>query len=411
MIANFKSNKVVACLDMGSSKLVCIIATIGHNGLKVIGYGHKEARGTIGSTISDMLLAQKSIISVISQAERMAGINIDQILVNISANHVRSYHEVASTKVSADSVRNCDIISLTEKVRSHFKKKKCEVIHLIPLQYNIDNLYAVDNPRYMTGNELSAKFHVIATPKSIIQNIESCLKKCQISISNYVVDCYASSLSCLGPGERDLRTLLIDIGSRYTSCSLFSDSKLIYVNSLNLGGYNLTKDVSTILNIDYYEAEKIKNLNSSLVITEIEKKELIKVGYNNANSQSLSINRYEFREIIQSRLEEIFSSIKRVLEGHSIQIDMISNIVVTGGTASCVGIDRVVSDVFLKNVRIGYPKRIDANGADIFSPNNSCALGMLEFLHQIHLRENAKHNIRMKNSWVKRVFDKISFLK
>lgn len=406
MTNKINNGKVVACLDMGSSKLVCIIAAIDDDEIKVIGYGHKEAKGMVGSTITDMRLAQKSIIGVVSQAERMAGLNIEEILVSVSANQTKSYHEIARTKISSDSVRNCDILSLTEKIRSEFRKNNQEIIHLIPLEYNIDNSYSVDNPRYMSGNELSAKFHVISAPKSIIQNIENCLKKCQISVNSYIVDCYASSLSCLNDTEKNLRTLLIDIGSHYTSFCLYSDSKLVYANCINLGGFNLTKDIATILNLNYDEAEKIKNLNSSLIINSHEKKELIKIGYGNYNRDLLSVSREEFREIIQSRLEEIFTAIKALLEGQSIQIDMISNIVLTGGATSSVGIDMIVSNIFTKNVRIGYPARYKSAIGDIFTSSNCCSLGMINFLYKIHKKEAVRNNIQLKNSWIKRTVDK-----
>lgn len=402
-----KNGKIVACLDMGSSKLVCIIASIDDDEVRIIGYGHKEAKGMIGSVITDMRLAQKSIIGVVSQAERMAGLNIEEILVSISANQTKSFYEIARTKISSDSVRNCDILSLTEKVRLDFKKNNQEVIHLIPLEYNIDNSYSVDNPRYMSGSELSAKFHVISAPRSIIQNIENCLKKCQISVNSYVVDCYASSLSCLNDTEKNLRTLLIDIGSHFTSFCLYSESKLAYINCINLGGFNLTKDVATILNLNIEEAEKIKNLNSSLIINSHEKKELIKLGFGNYNRDLLSISRDEFREIIQSRLEEVFFTIKSILERQSIQIDMISNIVLTGGATASVGIDKIVSNIFAKNVRIGYPTRYKSVINDIFNSNNCCSFGMINFLYAIHKKELARNMVNSQNSWFKKLFDKV----
>ena len=407
MITNFRNEKIVACLDMGSSKIVCMIAVIRSTGVEIIGYGHKEARGVVGSAITDMRQAQKSIINAVSQAERMAGININEVLVGISAIQSVSHHREVKTKISSDSVRRCDIGSLAEKLRAEYKKNNREIIHLIPLQYSIDDSYPVDNPIQMVGNIIAAKFHVISVPRLVIQNIENCLKSCQISVSSYVSDCYASSLSCLDKEEKSLRTLLIDIGSHFTSFCLYHDSKIIYINSIKLGGFNLTKDISTILNIDLSEAEKIKNLNSSLMLNNIEKRELIKMAYGGHINQPINITREELRDIMQSRLEEIIIAVKDVLIKSSIKINMISNISATGGTTSLIGIDKIISDIFQKNVRIGYLRGFTTKVPDIVNNINACSLGMIEFLRQIYIEESSRKNNYSK-SWIRKIYDKIT---
>ena len=258
----------------------------------------------------------------------------------------------------------------------------------------------------MKGEELNAQFHIVAVPKVIIQNIEQCLKKCQVSINSYISDCYASSISALTNNEKNLRTLVIDIGSRVTSFCIYSESKLIYQDSINLGGINITKDISTILNVPFKIAEKIKILNSSLIIRPIEQKELIKIEKQYTINNHISITRAEFKDIIESRVEEIILAIKNILEKSSINIEMISGIVVTGGSSSIIGIDRVISNIFLKNVRIGYPKRIVSQTGDydgeIFAIGNCCSLGMISFQCNKFLRNNIKKNVNRKSGLFKR---------
>jgi cell division protein FtsA len=190
---NYKKNKVVACLDMGSSKLICIIAAIDDSQIKILGYGHKESRGIVGSTITDMRLAERSITNVISEAEKMAGFNIDKILVSISSSQVVSTRKEISAKIASDIVKNSDISNIASKIRQEFKKKNREIIHLIPLQYKLDGSTPISNPRYMTGERLSIKFHAVSTSQTTIKNIENCLKRCQISVNNYIAEPFASA--------------------------------------------------------------------------------------------------------------------------------------------------------------------------------------------------------------------------
>ena len=407
---NSKKGKIVACLDMGSSKLVCIIASINNDEIQILGYGHKESKGISSSAISDMRLAQKSITNVVSEAERMAGFNVDKLLVGISGSQVVSSRKEVSTKIASDVVKASDIAVLADKIRLELKKNNREIIHLIPLQYRIDDSSPVANPRYMLGQELHAKFHVVSTSQTTIKNIENCLKRCQLSVNNYVVEPYASALSCLSENEMNLGTLLLDIGGSSTSFSLIAEGKLIHVGNSAIGGAHITKDISTILNVSFDMAEKIKSLNGSLLISPIEEREVIRLKYSDSDdgSEMIRITRQELRDIILSRIEEIFESVKKTLEKSGVPIYMIGNIVLAGGVTSTVGIDKLASEIFGKNVRIGYPNKIDGVAPEISNLAHSCALGMLVFLRNLHLKEKIKDGFEAKNNWFRKLIEKLA---
>jgi cell division protein FtsA len=410
MAKNIKKGKIVACLDMGSSKLVCIIAAISNGEVEILGYGHKESKGISGSAISDMRLAQKSITNVVSEAERMAGFNIDRLLVGISGSQVVSSRKEVNSKIAADIVKASDIANLANKIRADFKKNNREIIHLIPTQYRIDDSAPVVNPRYMSGETLYAKFHVVSTSQTTIKNIENCFKRCQLSVNNYVVEPYASALSCLSDNEMNLGTLLIDIGGSSTSFAIILEGKLMHIGNSPIGGMHITKDISTILNVGFDVAEKIKNLNSSLLISPIEEREMIRLKFSDTNDgpNMIRITRLELSEIIKSRIEEMFESVKTILEKSGIPIYMFSNIVLTGGVTSTVGIDKLAAEIFGKNVRIGYPNKLEITVSEILNPTHSCSLGMLIFLRNLYLKEKIKDGFESKNSWFKRLIEKLA---
>jgi cell division protein FtsA len=409
MSKNSRRGKIVACLDMGSSKLVCLIASINSDGVQILGYGHKESRGILTSAISDMHLAQKSITNVVSEAERMAGFNVDRLLIGISGGQVFSNRKEVSVKIASNVVKASDISNLAAKIRAEFKKNNREIIHLVPLQYRLDDSTPVVNPRYMSGEKLCAKFHVVSTSQTTIRNIENCLKRCQLSVNNYIVEPYASGLSCLSENEMNLGSLLIDIGGSSTSFSVILEGKLIHIGSSAIGGAHITKDISTILNVGFEVAEKIKNLNSSLLISSIEERETIRLKnfQNTENQELISISRLEMREIIESRLEEIFESVKIHLQKSGIPIFMIGNIAITGGVASIVGVDKLASKIFGKNVRIGYPNKLGLTDLEILNTTHSCSLGMLSFLQNLHLKEKIKDGFESKNNWFRRLLEKL----
>jgi cell division protein FtsA len=340
----------------------------------------------------------------------MAGFNIDRLLVGISGSQISSVRKEVSCKIGSDIVKNSDIANLAAKIRAEFKKNNREIIHLIPLQYRIDDSAPVVNPRYMSGEKLYAKFHIVSTSQTTIRNIENCLKRCQLSVNNYIVEPYASGLSCLSDNEMNLGTLLVDIGSSSTSFCIMLEGKLIHLGSSPIGGVHITRDISTILNISFDKAEKIKNLNGSLLISPIEEREMIKLKISDENDgpNMIRITRAELRDIIQSRLEEMFESLKTILQKSGIPLYMLGNIVLTGGVTSIVGIDKLAAEVFEKNVRIGYPSKFDLAPSEILNPTHSCSLGMLYFLRNLYLKEKIKDGFESKNSWFKRLIDKLA---
>ncbi len=400
--------KTIACIDMGSSKIVCVIAAISGNNVRFLGYSHKESKGISSGAISDMRLAQKSITSTVIEAERMASVNIEKLVVSISGNQTKSSRLESSVKISSSMVKSSDIANLASKVRADFRRKNRETIHLIPLQYNIDDSSVVENPRYMSGNKLFAKFHALTTSKTTTLNIENCLKKCQISVNNYISEPFASALACLSENEMNLGTLLIDFGGDVTSFSLILEGKLVYVSSVPIGGNHITKDIATILGIDYLKAEKIKNLNSSLLLSNLEEEEKM-TDFNSQEENKLNnLTKKDLRDIIQCRIEEILDRSKKVIEESQIPDFLINKIVLTGGVCQTIGIDKITEEIYEKDVRIGYPNNLKNIPEDLNSTSYCTIIGMLIFSRNLLLKEKIKGGFEVKNSWFKNLIEKLA---
>lgn len=407
MISKHKG-KIVACLDAGTTKLVCLIAAVDNKDITILGYGYRESKGITSSAISDMRLAQKAITNVVCDAERMAGFNIDRLVVGLSGSETVSQKKVAKSKIVSDMVKNSDITNLAAAVRTEYRKYNREVIHLLPMQYRIDDANPVQNPRYMSGEFLSARFHVVSASATTVRNIENCLKKCHLSIYNYVSESYSSALSCLTENELNLGTAVIDIGGGDTSFSIIMDNKLVHTGNFSAGGIHITKDIAMVLNIDFDTAETIKNLNNSLLLSSVEEREIINLKADDFEIVDASrVSKADLREIIQSRIEEILESVKEKMESAGYGGMAINNIILTGGTANIMGIDKVAIKVFRKPARIGYPNRIK-NLPEMFEDPSFCAaFGMLSFLQNIFSKEQIKDGFETKNNVFTKIIDKL----
>lgn len=401
MLRNLKG-RIVASLDIGSSKIICAISLINGEKVDLVGFSHIESRGISSGSISDMKMAQKSIINAVTQAERMAGVNIENLIVNISASLVKSHRLEESVKVSSSMVKSYDINNLAGKVRNTFRREDRELINLIPLHYKIDDSHPIHNPRYMSGKKLTAKFHAVSTSKTTITNIENCLKSCQLSVQNYIVDSYASAISCLSENENNVGTLLIDIGFDVSSFALIVDGKLLYVDSVLIAGNHITKDIATVLGVDFEAAEKVKNLHAGLILSKRAQKELIAL---EGEHDSITITKEELNEVISCRIEEIFEQIKGKMLQEKVPEFLVNNVVLTGGTSTIVGCDKLCEEVFNKNCRIGYPSALKDIPEELDSTSYSSIVGMIIFAKNLLMRQKFKNTHNNKGGWVKNLID------
>ncbi|MFT5703114.1 MAG: cell division protein FtsA [Rickettsiales bacterium] len=403
-----KNKKIVACLDIGTTKLVCLIAAVDNKDITLLGYGYRESRGIIASAISDMRQAQKAITNVVCDAERMAGLNIDRLVVGLSGAETLSQKKIVKNKISGEIVKTSDITNLANATRFAYKRGNREVVHLLPLQYRIDDASPIQNPRYMTGDILSARFHIVSSSLTTVRNIASCLKRCQLAVYNYICEPYSSALSCLSDSELNLCTVIIDIGGGDTSFAIILENKLVHTGNFNAGGIHITRDIAVVLNIDFDTAETVKNLNNSLLLSPAEERELINLKADDFDVVGIDgITKKDLREIIQSRLEEILESVKKEMEKSGYESRMINNVVLVGGTANIVGIENVAGNIFNKPVRIGYPSRVN-NIPEIFDDPSFCSVfGMLIFLKNIYGKEKIKEGFETKNGFFSKIIDKL----
>ena len=206
--------------------------------------------------------------------------------------------------------------------------------------------------------------------------------------------------------------MIVDIGSFNTSFGLVIDGKFTHSANFPIAGAYITKDIATILNISLTLAEKIKNLNNSLIISPIEAKDLINLRNINESDGSdlIKISKSDLAEIIKSRLEEIFENIKKVAYKNKIPISLVNNVVITGGSATIVGVERLASEVLNKNARIGYPNKIKNLDFEINNPGHASVLGALTIFQNNYIKNKNKAIEPEKQGIINKIINKIANL-
>jgi cell division protein FtsA len=404
---NQRSKNIFTVIDIGSSKLICITAEINDDDIKIIGYSHKESRGFFGGVVSDIKQAKNSIINVIADNEDKSGVAIRDVTLIISPKNAIYSHYSKSIKIAKEEVSQSDINNLANMVRQDFKNNNRDVLHLIPLKYQIDNSTNIINPHYMSGEDLHCRYNVISVPEDNLINLESCLKNCQLSINNYLIEPLSSSFAVLSENEMNFGSIVIDMGSNFTSLGIVIDNKFSHFFNLAIGGSAITNDIAKTLNVDFITAEKIKNLNNSLIISPIEERELIRIGsYNPENLELSKTSKAKLHHIITTRIEEIIEILKDRCYQNKIPIDSVSNLVITGGCSNIIGIERIFSEIFQKNARIGYPNKIKNIDNELHNPIYSASIGsLLNF--QLNKNKFYHNQEDMQHSLIKTIINKI----
>lgn len=386
-------NGIITALDIGSSKIACMIAYRDLSGkLKVAGIGHQISHGIRAGIVVDVKKAESSILAAINAAEKMAGQTIDRAIINISGNSLNSRIINVEAKISGHEVTDTDIRHIIERAREQCATEESQIVHCMPVAYAIDDSTGIRDPRGMCGDNLSTEIHVVSASATAARNLANCLARCHLDVEDYVISSYMSGLACLTEDEKNLGVILLDIGGGNTSIAMFAEGMLIYAGSVALGGEHVTRDIARGLSITIPYAERVKTLYGAVVSTPNDEYEVIDIPI--ADMQADSQPEYEgggytrggdsyisktlLTAIIKPRMEEILEMARRNIEARGLYQHTGPRVVLTGGGSQLPGLRELAGHIFSKHVRVGRPEPIEGMADSVQGPAFSACVGMLK---------------------------------
>lgn len=378
----FGRMSTLTALDIGSSKVCCVIAHHGRNGLKIVGHGYNAALGIKNGIVSDINQATLSVCNAVETAEQMANEPIGRVIINISGEKTQSLMRAASIALHKNRpVSDADIEKLITKDTSKIDASGGELIHCLPTTYQLDGGESIKDPHNIYGENLSLDMLLGYYPSSLYKNIETVVKNAHLEIAEKTFSAYASALACLVDDEKELGATVIDIGGGTTSIVTFQKGFPVKFSTIPVGGINITNDIAWGLTTSFVHAEDLKIRHGcafSISQDETEILNVYPVGEEDDN-YIRQIHKADLINIINPRVEEIFELVARKLEDHGLKNVSSHRVVLTGGTAQLPGIREVAGYVLDKQVRIGVPRNIPNLPRPLCTPTFSCALGMLLF--------------------------------
>jgi cell division protein FtsA len=354
-----------------------IIGEMVNDALNIIGVGNVPSEGLRKGSIVDIDETVHSIKRAIEQAERMIGMDIRQVIVGITGNHImlQSSHGVVAVSSENREITDDDIARVIDAAQVVSIPPEREIIDIIPKQFIVDGLDEIHDPRGMIGVRLEMEGTIITGSKTILHNILRCVEKAGLEILDITLQPLAAGAYALSKDEKNLGVTLIDIGGGSTTIALFDQGELVSTTVLPVGGDHITKDISIGLRTSSEEAEKIKLKYGHAFYDHASEDVTFNVSIIGSD-QHQQFNQLEISDIIEARMEEIFDLIIAELNRIGVQ-DVPGGFVLTGGVANTPGILEIAQIILQNRVRIASPDYIGVR-----EPQYTTAVGLIKFAYK-----------------------------
>ena len=367
---------IVVGLDIGTTKICAVVGEISNDDINIIGIGTSPSIGLRKGVVVNIESTVESIKKAVEEAELMAGCEISSVYAGIAGGHITGFNSRGIVAIKGSEITQADVDRVIDAARAVAIPLDREVIHVLPQEYIVDDQTGIQNPVGMAGVRLEAKIHIVTGAVTSAHNIVKCANRSGLDVCDIVLESLASGEAVLTSEEKELGSALLDLGGGTSDLAIFSGKNIKHTFVLGLGGNNLTNDIAIGVRAPLAEAEKIKTKYGTCLSHSISGDETIEVpGMGGRESRKLP--RQILGEILEPRMEEIFSLIQREIYRAGMEGSINSGIVVTGGTALLHGISEIAESVFNLPVRIGRPSGISGLTDVVNNPMYATGVGLV----------------------------------
>lgn len=371
-----KRDEMVVGIDIGTTKICTIVGEVTNDGIDIVGIGTHPSKGLRKGVVVNIDSTVSSIRKAVEEAELMAGCEITSAFAGIAGGHIKGINSHGIVAIKDREVNDADVNRVIDAAQAVSIPLDREVIHVIPQQYIVDDQDGVRDPVGMSGVRLEAKVHIVTGAVTSAQNIIKCCNRAGLNVNDIVLQQLASSEAVLSPDEKELGVALLDIGGGTTDIAIYSGGSIVHTAVLTIGGNYLTNDLAVGLRTPTHEAEKIKQKYGCCMAGMINKDETIEVPSVGGRTARV-LSRQILAEILEPRMEEVFSLVRQEIVKSGYEDMMAAGIVLTGGTSMLEGSAELAEQIFNLPVRKGIPKRIGGLVDVVKNPMYSTGVGLV----------------------------------
>jgi cell division protein FtsA len=397
MRRNAMQRGVVAVLDVGSSKIACLVlrfdgngplsednsigSLAGQSGFRVIGAATTRSRGVQFGEITAMQETERAIRTAVQAAQKMAEVRVDHVIACFSGANPRSYGLDAKVELEGQEVTENEVARVLAACEVPEYGAGREVLHAQPVNFALDNRSGLSDPRGQIGHELAVDMHMLTVDTATVQNLVRCIQRCDLELAGSASSAYAAGFSALVEDEQELGAACIDMGGGSTSISIFMKKHMIYADAVRMGGDHVTGDISMGLGVPAAAAERIKTMCGGVHATGADDRDMIDIGGDTGDWEHdrRTVSRAELIGIMRPRVEEILEEVRLRLDAAGFDYMPSQQIVLTGGSSQIMGLDSLASRILGHQVRLGRPLRVHGLPQSATGPGFASSVGLSLF--------------------------------
>ena len=399
-----EQKNLIVGLDIGTSKIVAIVAEILPEGrLEIIGMGQAPSRGLKKGVVVNIESTVNAIQRALEEAELMADCKIREVYTGIAGSHIRSLNSHGMVAIKDKEVGQSDVDRVIETARAVIIPTDQQVLHILTQEFIIDGQEDVREPLGMSGVKLEVRVHIVTGAISAAQNIIKCVRRCGLEVRDLILQPLASSMAVLSEDEKELGVCLVDIGGGTTDIAVFTGGAIRHTSVIPIAGDQITNDVAMALRTPTADAEDLKVKYGCALRQLADAKQMIEViGVGDRAARQLS--RQTLAEVIEPRVEELYSLVQAELRRSGFEELLSSGIVITGGSSAMEGMAELGEEVFHMPVRLGMPQYVGGLAEVVRNPRFATGVGLLLAGMEQHQRH---HLATMQNGSMTQIFNRM----
>jgi cell division protein FtsA len=372
-----ETKNLVVALDIGTSKVAALVAELRPDGsLEILGMGGHESKGLKKGVVVNIESTVNAVQRALEEAELMADCKIATAFTGIAGSHIRSFNSTGMVAIKDREVSALDVERAIDTAKAVNIPTDQQILHVLRQEFIVDGQEDVREPIGMSGVRLEVKVHIVTGAVSAAQNIVKCVRRCGLEVNDLILQPLASSRAVLSEDEKDLGVCLVDIGGGTSDIAVFTHGAIRHTAVIPIAGDQITNDIAMALRTPTAEAELIKVRHGVALRQLADPNEMIEVpGIGDRGPRVMS--RQTLAEVIEPRVEELFSLVQQVLRESGFEELLSSGVVLTGGSAVMQGMVELGEEIFHMPVRVGVPRYAGGLADVVRNPRYATAVGLL----------------------------------
>ncbi|WP_424627630.1 cell division protein FtsA [Bradyrhizobium sp. SYSU BS000235] len=411
---------LVAALDIGTSKIACVIARLKPcppsdalrgrtHAVELIGLSHIQSRGVKAGAVVDLAECEQAVRQAVALAERTAKVRVESVLLSVSAGRLQGNLVEASAELRNGAVTTADMSRVVSAGMHHATPKGRTVLHALPVGFSLDGVKGVRDPSGMVARHFGIDMNVVTAEATAAKNLMLVVERCHLNVEAMAAGPYLAGLSVLTDDETDLGAAVVEMGAGTTTIATYSGGQFVHASGFALGGQHVTMDLARGLGACIADAERIKTLYGTVLTGGSDARDVMSVPSAGDDDRDVPqmVSRATIANIIRQRVEEIFEMVRDRLAESPFAAEPRARVVLSGGASQLNGVPELASRILGRPVRVGRPLGFGRLPAEAKGASFAVPTGLLLYPQFAHLEHVEPRHTRQVMTGTDGYFGKV----